>query len=232
MKRIKKLLILIVVILLSGCSVEYNLTINEDLSVNESVTATEKTHRMNSNTGLNTKSSVNYLYKMFDRDNLKTRIVSETKDYNTSATVKGSHDSIDNYVNNFTSDVFKEVNYTKKDNVVTLTFPQTEVLSSTSSRSLVYDDITVNIIVPFKVIDNNAKYVNRDKYTWKIEKEQDLQNIKISFDTSNLKYKKRISIGNKTLNIRYSYFILFSFVLIIAIIVAIVFINNKKNNKI
>ena len=50
MKKIKRLLILLIVVLLSGCSVKYDLTINEDLTVNEKVIAKEYTNRMKTNT--------------------------------------------------------------------------------------------------------------------------------------------------------------------------------------
>lgn len=232
MKKIKRLLLLLIVVLLSGCSVEYDLTINEDLTVNEKVIAKEYTNRMKTNTGLDTKNSVNYLYEMFDRNGLKTNITSKTDDSYTTATVTGSHSSIEDYAENFSSDIVKNIDYSSKDNIVTLNFNQSEILSSTSSKSLVYDDITINVTIPFKVVDNNAKYVTRDKYTWKISKDQDLQNMKISFDTSDLKYGKKLVIGNKTYSIKYGYMILGAFLLIVAIIVGIVFINNKKHNKV
>lgn len=232
MKKIKRLLVLLLVILLSGCSVEYNLTINEDLSVNEKVIAKEVTNRMNTNTGLQTKNSINYLYKMFDREGFKTNITSSTDSSYTTSTVTGSHESIEKYAENFTSDVVKNVDYTTNGDIVTLSFKQSEILSSTSSKSLIYDDIKINIIVPFKVVDNNAKSVSRNKYTWEIDKDQDLQTIKISFDTSDLRYGKKFSIGDKTFSIKYGYMILGGFLFIIAVIVGFVFINNKKHNKI
>ena len=232
MKKIKRLLVLLLVILLSGCSVEYNLTINEDLSVNEKVIAKEVTNRMNTNTGLQTKNSINYLYKMFDREGFKTNITSSTDSSYTTSTVTGSHESIEKYAENFTSDVVKSVDYTTNGDIVTLSFKQSEILSSTSSKSLIYDDIIINIIVPFKVVDNNAKSVSRNKYTWEIDKDQDLQTMKISFDTSDLRYGKKFSIGDKTFSIKYGYMILGGFLFIIAVIVGFVFINNKKHNKI
>lgn len=232
MKKIKRIIILFIVILLSGCSVEYNLTINNDLSVNEKVIAKEYTQRMNANTGLNTDQSVSYLYEMFDREGIKSKISSNTDNQSTTATVTASHNSLEDYAENFTSDVIEKVNYSVNENSITLKFNQSEILSSTSSKSLIYDNIKINVIVPFKVTDHNAKSVNRDKYTWEINKDQDLQEMKITFDKNDLKYGKRVSIGDKTYDIKYSYVILTVFLLIIAIIVGIVFVNNKKHNKI
>ena len=44
---------------------------NDDLSVNEKVEAQEITNRMKSNTGLDRKKSIYYLYDMFDRKDIK-----------------------------------------------------------------------------------------------------------------------------------------------------------------
>ena len=58
MKRIKLVIICFLILLTSGCTVDYNLKINEDLSVNETVQAKESTKRMNSKTNLKDRKSV------------------------------------------------------------------------------------------------------------------------------------------------------------------------------
>lgn len=232
MKKIKTFIILLTVVLLSGCSVEYNLTINEDSSVNEKVIAKEATNRMMINTGLDKKESVYYLYDMFDREDLDTNLTYKTEKGYTIATVTGFHDSVEDYSKNFKSDVIKEVNYTSKDDIITLEFNQDEVLSSTVSRAPIYDEIIINIDVPFKVVDSNAYESNRNVYTWKIKKDQKVQKMYISYDKSNLKNGRILSIGNNQFNIKYEYIAIVIFLLIITAIVAIVYINNKKNNKI
>ncbi len=232
MKRIKKIVLILIIILLSGCSVEYNLTINEDSSVNEKVVAKENTNRMKINTGLSEDQSVNYLYKMFDRTGLNTQISTINKDGMTISTVTGSYSSLDKYSKNFTSDLFKEADVKKEGNIITLTFDQSMKLSSDSSRGLVYDDVVVNITVPFKVIEHNADTYKRNTYIWKIGKDQKLKQIKIKYDKSDLISAKEVKLGNFKFNIRYSYMVIGAFLLVVGIIVLIVYINNKKNNKI
>lgn len=232
MKKIKIFLILLTVVLLSGCSVEYNLTINEDSSVNEKVVAKEITNRMKINTGLDKKESVYYLYDMFNREDLDTNLTYKTEKNYTIATVTGFHDSVEAYAQNFKSDVIKEINYTEKNNIVTLQFNQDEILSSTASRAPIYDEITINIEVPFKVVDSNAYESNRDVYTWKIKKDQKVQKMYISYDKTNLKKSRILSIGNNQYNIKYAYVAIVIILLILTIIVAIVYVNNRKNNKI
>ena len=65
MKKLKKFIFLCLVLLLSGCSVEYDLTLNDDFTVSEKVVATEKTKRMEALTKQKGKQAVNYLYNMF-----------------------------------------------------------------------------------------------------------------------------------------------------------------------
>ena len=65
MKKIKYLLILFVVIFLTGCSVDYNLTINDDFSIKEEVVASEYTKTMEKKTNLRGENAINYLYEMF-----------------------------------------------------------------------------------------------------------------------------------------------------------------------
>ena len=69
MKKIKIFMFLFSILLLSGCTVEYDLTLNDDLTVNEKVVATEKTKRMESYTRQKDKQAVNYLFDMYKRPN-------------------------------------------------------------------------------------------------------------------------------------------------------------------
>lgn len=232
MKRIKKILLLFLIIMLSGCSVEYNLTINEDSSVNEKVIAKEVTNRMKANTGLSSSQSVNYLYKMFDRPGLKTNLSSKKEGKLTVATVTGSHKSLNKYIKNFKSDVFEEANIERDGDIVTLSFDQSKVLSSSSSRGLIYNDITVMITVPFKVLDHNADRYSRDTYCWDIKSDEDLRKIKIQYDESNLINKKIVKVGKFKFDIKYSFVAIAVIVLIVISIIVIVYYNNKKNNRI
>ena len=120
MKRIKKvLIILLLVFIVTGCSVEYDLTINKDSSVNEKVIATENTKRMMVNTDLDEKTAVNYLYEMFNRQGLDSKLSYVTKEGSTVATVSASHKSLSEYSRNFSSDIFSNVDYIEDGDKVT-----------------------------------------------------------------------------------------------------------------
>ena len=232
MKRIKKILLLLIIMMVSGCSVEYNLTINSDLSVNEKVVANENTIKLKTNTNLSEKEAVNYIYKMFDRDGLKTNISTVTDSGNTISTVTGSHKTLEDYVSNFTSDVFRYIEYKEEGDIITLSMNQSEKLGGDGSRTLLYDEIKIVIDIPFKVKEHNADSVRFTKYTWNIEKNKDLKNISISFDKANLRDEQKITIGGKSFSIKYQYIAITILLLIGGTIFVIVFIKNKKNNKV
>ena len=232
MNRIKKLIILSAVLLFSGCTVNYKLTINSDLSVNEQVVASELSNRLRVNTGLNEKEAVYYLYEMFNRKNLNTNMDYTTKNSKIVATVTGNHSSLDEYINNFTSDLVKEANLEKDGDTYTLTFDQTNKISKKEAKSLVYDGVNVTISVPFKVIENNADSVRKNDYTWNLKKDEDLRKISIKFDSKSIKDSQKFKIGDKVFNISNGIIALSIFVSIIIIIVTIVFVKNKKNNRI
>lgn len=230
MKKLKIFIFLCLVLLLSGCSVEYDLTLNDDFTVSEKVVATEKTKRMEALTKQKGKQAVNYLYNMFKRNGEDITLTSRDDDYNTYATAIISHDDINDYASKFSSDVFDNVNVTKDGNIITFSTEQKELLSSDTNYSLLYDDITVNITIPFEVINNNADKVNGNTYTWNIKKDSDYKTIEFSYKEGNKKDEVNINVNNETYNIHYGVIIAIGIVIIIGSIVLFVYIKNKKNN--
>lgn len=228
MKIIKKILFICMIFIITGCSVEYNLKINEDNTVSEKVVATEKTNRMESITRQKGKQAVSYLYEMFKRDG--STINSRTDGNNTIATVIKTHNNIDEYALDFTSDIFKEMVVTKKDGIVTLTANQKEILSNESSNSLIYDEIIIKIIVPYTVIENNADSVNVNTYIWNIKKNQEVKDIKLSYKEGNIKNKININFNKKIYNVNYGFIVGIIFIIAVLMIFLVVYIRNKRNN--
>lgn len=230
MKKLKIFIFLCLVLLLSGCSVEYDLTLNDDFTVSEKVVAIEKTKRMEALTKQKGKQAVNYLYNMFKRNGEDITLTSRDDDYNTYATAIISHDDINDYASKFSSDVFDNINVTKDGNIITFSTTQKELLSSDTNYSLLYDDITVNITIPFEVTSNNADKVNGNTYTWNIKKDSDYKTIEFSYKEGNKKDEVNINVNNETYNIHYGVIIVIGLVIIIGSIVLFVYIKNKKNN--
>ena len=230
MKKIKKIFFLTLIFLLCGCSVDYKLVINTDSSVNESVTATENTNRMKSKTNLSEKQSINYLYKIYGRNN--KNINSSSNNGNTIVDVFENYKSLDDYKNNFSSDIIKNVNIKENDDEITITATQSEKIDSTSSRGFIYDEINVMVIVPFIVTDNNADEVNKNTYIWHIKKDEEPKTITITYKDKKIKNAVQLEIKNKTYNIRYGIIIIILFVLFLLIGFLVILSKNRKNNRI
>lgn len=230
MKKIKIFIFLCSILLLSGCSVEYNLTLNDDLTVSEKVVATERTKRMEALTKQKGEQAVNYLYNMFKRDDENITLTSREDDYNTYATAIISHEDINDYASKFSSDVFNNVNVTKDGNIITFSTTQKELLSSDTNYSLLYDDITVNVTIPFEVTSNNADKVTGNTYTWNIKKNTDYKTIEFSYKEGNKEDQVNINVNDETYNIQYGVIIAVGLIILVGSIILFVYIKNKKNN--
>ena len=231
MKNIKYLFLLLVIVLFTGCSVKYDLNIDKDLSVTEKIDATEKETIVKANTGMNTDKAVDYLYDIYKRDNVEPSISKKIKDQSLIATISANYETIDDYVDNFSSDLFN-VELSKSGNLYTLTFKQKEKLSSTSSVSPIYDNVSINIYLPYKVTNTNADKMYRKTYTWNLKKDQELTNLKITFDISKKDNSKFLDFGIFKINVKYNVLVMIAIFIIIAVITSIVYYNNKKNNKV
>lgn len=231
MKNKKFILLMLVTFLLCGCSVKYDLYINEDLTVNEKVTASEISNSLKIRTNEDPKLAANSLYKLYKIDGVKYSFSTVDKNGTTTSYATTSFDSIEDYEDKFTSDIIKNVNITKKDGYITLKYKQDIPLTDYSSKSLIYDDITVNINVPFKVTETNADDVNGNVYTWNIKRDGKLKNIEITFNTKETIDSKKFDFGFFEINVNYSILLAVGIVLIVIIIVLVVYMNNKKNNR-
>lgn len=228
--KIKILMLLIFVFLVSGCSVEYNLNINEDSSINEEVVAYENTNRLEAKTRLKGEQACNYLYNMFKRDNENISVNYGEKNSITYGTARTIHKNIDDFASKFSSDIFERVEVLKNEDEIIVTALQKDKLGGDSVTSYIYDDIEINITLPFKVTEHNADSVSKNTYTWKIKKDQKEKNIKIVYKDKELPNRANITINNNKYNLKYEYFIVGGIILIILSIIVFVFIKSKKNN--
>lgn len=232
MKNVKIILLMLVALLLSGCSVKYDLYINSDLTVNENITALENSNSLKTKTGMEPKAAANSLFDLYKID--KVNYTKSTVESNNTISTKTSTSfkSLSDYEDYFKSDIIKEVNITEKDNLVTLEYKQDVPLTDYSSRSLIYDNIKVNINVPFKVTENNADEVDGNTYTWNIEKDGNLKDIKITFNKNETVNSRKFNFGFFEIDIKYSVALAVSFAIILLVIITYVYIKNKKNNRI
>lgn len=223
----KKIVCLFLLFIVSGCSINYNLEIGEDLSISENVEASENTIKMQTKTNLVGEAAVYYLHDMFspkDEEFNFTIGEAETIGYSNRSFL-----SLEEFSKEFKSDVFENIIISKNNNIVNIYSKQTNKLGNHGSKSLIYDDISVNISVPFVVLENNADEINGNVYTWDINK-NNLKEIKLSFNTKDKTSSVDIDIGKNTVSINYTYVVIFVIIVVLIGVVISVIIKNKKNN--
>lgn len=228
--NIRKFVFICLIFVLTGCSVEYDLTINEDNSINEKVIASENINKLESLTKKKSDQAVTYLFNMYKKKNENIKLVSQEKRNTIYGIATTQHSDIDEYATKFKSDVFNKVNVTRNNNIVTFIANQESKLGNDDNYSLIYDNIKINIYIPYKVIEHNADSVQGNIYTWEISKNQDLKTIKFSYSEDALKEKINLNINNKMYNINYAIIAISGIILVLLIITIIVAIKNSKNN--
>ena len=77
--------------------------------------------------------------------------------------------------------IFLKLQITKDNDVITFKAVQSNLLSSDGTSNLLYDDVKVNITIPFEVVKNNADSVSKNTYTWNINKSSEYKTIEFSY---------------------------------------------------
>ena len=181
MKRI--IVVLISLLLLTGCTIDYNLVIDKD-SIKETITGTaskEEYEVREEDSGLN-------LFYTYINDDINPLISGDglyTKDIN----------EIDNGIN-YKYDFIYKNNY-DKSKIINSCFENSNVKETDTYYSielsgefycLYSDKININVISNYAVLENNAKEVNGNKYSWVID---DSSNVNIFLNISKeIKYEE------------------------------------------
>lgn len=173
--KIKIFFIISIIIFLSGCTTNFNLTINEDLSNEVEVTLKQPKNDLIVG-DLNPNFNVNSFF-----DSIGNEIVNKYKNiypefnYKTSSdndNIYGSAiittDSIDSLIIKAPiKDLFKNASFNIKDNVATLEL--SNIKEDWYINNVEYSsDIYLNIKLPFVVKYNNATSIKDNMYTWDI----------------------------------------------------------------
>lgn len=223
----KKILLLVLFIfLITGCKVEYNLVINNDLSVSESVIMTGTDEFFDS---FYKSSRINVVEMFLDegrRDDLKksgyeynivedeTPYVVATKNYN----------SMEEFVDKtiFKEQYFEDLEIIKEENIVTLKNKEFIPISPDSIERYGIKITTLKITLPYEVVESNASLYDdlSNTYIWYISDGNEDFSLVLSYDIN------KIYEGPKDNNSLL--LILASLVFVIGVIVA-TYIMNKKN---
>ena len=217
-KKIKYIVISVLLLLVTGCSGNYNVKINEDMSVNEELYLT-----IENKEGLYQKT-----LKIFNDNNVKEKDYEVVlSDDNLKITYNASYNSIEEYILN--SKVYHQlidnIELNKSNNYVDLYVNEKLKLSNSNMKQngtnlTDLDVLQVNIENPFEVNFSNAELVTDNVYTWTIKNGDIEKKIQMQF-------KPSLDI------FPYRQVIVLSVVIICFVIIGVsIYIRSKKSQKI
>lgn len=182
MKKIKYILLILIVFILTGCSGNYNLTFNKDLSINEELNILID----NSNDAY--ERTLDLLKKaeidpdkyeiMIDKD--KVKIV-----------YKETYSSFENYYLNskLYRSLFENIEYEKDNTGMSINTKSRFKLNDKNNQSIInaydIDNFKINLSIPFNVTENNADSIKDNTYTWDLNNSDTYKEINLKYDYRN-----------------------------------------------
>jgi hypothetical protein len=182
MKKIKYLLLIIIVLLFSGCSGNYDLTLNKDLTVDEKLDlyvlnksdVYERTYQMLEEAGI---SEDDYNIVIIDD---KMRITYNQK-----------YDSFEDYYlnSNLYRVLFEGIEYSKDNKGMSISASSVLKLDDEGNHNIInsyeFEDLKINIKSPFKVNKSNADEIKDNTYTWNLNSNDTYMNIRVDYSYKN-----------------------------------------------
>ena len=225
----KKLLLIICILLITGCKVEYNLIINDNVNIEEQVlmTGTDEFFEV-----YYKSSKLNIVNMIFDserkellsKNNYNYQVIEDNTPY-VKATKK--YNNIKDYTNNsiFIKPYFENVNVNEIDGIITLNINNYMPVSPDEIERFYISGCVINIKLDYQVIESNAmKYDKKtNTYSWYINEETDNFNIKLSYDTNKIYEEKKQGINYEL--------ILWTLLILLIVIIVLYIVNKKKYSK-
>ena len=185
----KKVLFLILsLILITGCSVKYDLVINDDLSIIEEAKLTGTNDFFANYYKTTRKNVLNNLLEGYQdiliEKNYTYKLVEDTVPY---VNVSKKYSNIDDFTKNsiLFNDYFDEVKYTSLGNVKKLETIGFNENNPDNPERFDVKELEISITCPYKVKNHNAKNVNEKTNTYYYELNEDSgYKILLEFDSS------------------------------------------------
>lgn len=182
-KKLKIFIIGILLILVTGCSGNYNIKINDDMSIDEELYLT-----IDSSNNAYTKT-----LKIFKENNIPEKDYEVVlSDNNVRITYNKKYDSIEEYLldSKVYHELIDEIQFNKSNNYIDLYVNQKlkllndNVIKTNGTNLTDLDVLQINIENPFDVNFSNAEIVNDNVYTWTIKKGDTEKKIQMQFKPS------------------------------------------------
>ena len=191
MKKIRLILLVSILFLLSGCSGTYDITLNQNLTIDEKVTLDVK-----DTGGIYEKAKQLFINNNIDEK--KYKVVQ--KDNKVSITYNESYDSIEDYVLNsiLYKQLFDDINYTKQKNKIEFNTIGKLKLDSKNQIDIINDYnidlLLINFNTDLKVYETNADESYEGKYTWRLTSDTTEKEIKIQLNPTNREFNYKYII--------------------------------------
>lgn len=231
----KNLLLILALLLLSGCTVNYDLEINSDLTIEETVVV------LNHASYFEILGSVEDVYKnTVDLGMKNTNYITYTYINNSENDLYGvnihkTYSSLDDFKENSSSlkELYDYVEITRNGSIVIINsvgkFNIERISANTEDEIRIPENCYFSIKLPFVVTYNNADRVDtiNNIYYWYIDKATTGEkNIQLSFDIT------KTTVLNKVSNLNYTFILIVVIILIVVFSYSKIKTENKKNNEI
>lgn len=189
----KKVIILgLFILLITGCKVDYNLIINEDLTVRETVNMTGTDEFFDSFYRSSRMNVVKMLLEEGRKDDLiKSGYQYEIKDaLNPYVVANKSYTNLEEFSKQtiFLKQYFDSLNVSKENGIISMQTKNFNPIIEDSIDRYVIRFSKVSITVPYEVTENNAKSYDRktNTYIWYIDDKTENFSLLLSYDTNKI----------------------------------------------
>lgn len=182
MRKVKYILLLVIILLFTGCNGEYNINLNEDLSINEEINFSIE----------NKDDAYEKTLKLFENNNIDDSKynVTQSEDY-VNITYEEKFSNFEDYILNskFYNLLIDNQDY-KKDNksIYYRSFINLKLDDESNTdlnNSYYITNLNINFKSPFKMKFNNADSLSDDTYTWNLSTNDTFKKINFSLDYLN-----------------------------------------------
>ena len=233
MKYKKILLAIMILFIMSGCSVKYELEITKDLKVNEKISIKEN-NDIFTNIGTTNKLYISTMAETY-RNNDKYKAYEIIEEYNKEQSgieASKKNKSLQDYQlnNGVKKTLFGFIVLKEEKNQVTFTatdYRGEQFFQESSRGEIDYEDVQVDIKLPFEVKEHNSDKYDEEKgiYTWYFDKNSQDKEIRLVFN-------KKISFKKQLIRILKQNWYIFAIIPALLLFILLIFIRHKRVNKI
>lgn len=219
----KKIIFLLIILLLTGCSANFNVEIKQN-TIEQNIFIQANNYELDG-TLLNTIAKNVYIDKQDTTVLGRFRLLNNKNDNPLNAFVSYN---INDYDYDYSLYIcYDNQNITYSNNILKI---ETSNYFNCFDKYSILDDVNINVTTGYKVLENNADKVDGNTYTWNISK-TNKKGIKLVLDTTVDEIEEK-EIKKEKINKNLIFIIIGILVLLGFSTVIYVYIKSNKNNKI